>query len=143
MTRSASEELIIYADGGISPKAAGVGIVASNGNGRIVSLANRTLPQMTNNEAEYAALVMALELAAQLRSQSVEIRLDSEVVVYQMIGRFAVNSAKLKPWHRKACALARAVPSLSFTHIRREENLLADALAAEAIAGRRWRMRQS
>jgi ribonuclease HI len=94
---------------------------------------------MTSGEAEYAGLMLALEIAAQRDAEEVEVRLDSEVVVYQMIGRFAVNSARLKPCHQQACRLARALPRVRYSHVPREQNAIADALAAEAAAGRLWR----
>ncbi len=141
MSHPAKTRLIIFADGAISPDRAGAGIVARNADGHVILLANQILPPLTCQEAEYAGLVLALEVAAQLNAQAVEIRLDSEVVVNQMIGRFAVNSATLKPWHRKACELARSVRRLSYTHIPRRKNGIAHALAAEAVAGRRWTTR--
>lgn len=134
----AGKMLVIYADGGISPKRCGAGVVARDDSGVIAFAANRSLPRMTNNEAEYAALVMALEMAARHRAAEVEMRMDSEVVVNQMIGRFAVNSPKLKPWHRRACAVARRVPTVRYVHVRREQNGVANALAAEAVQGRAW-----
>jgi ribonuclease HI len=129
---------VIYADGAISPERAGAGIVMCGESGHVILLANRMLPRLTNNEAEYAALIMALEVAVQQSAQTVEVRLDSEVVVYQMAGRFAVNSATLKSWHMQACDRARRVPHLTYTHIPRTQNGVAHALAAEAVAGRRW-----
>lgn len=134
------EHLILYADGSIQPERAGAGVVAVNQLGIVVFVANRTLPPMTNNEAEYAGLMLALETAIGLGGQFVEIRLDSEVVVYQMIGRFSVNSAALKRCHQQACALARALAKVRYTHIPREYNSIADALATEASAGREWKM---
>src|SRR5438445_301990 len=92
--------LIVYADGAINDSAAGAGAVVQDEHGEVLALGNRTLSRMTNNEAEYAGLILGLEmavsLAAQIRAAQVEVRLDSEVVVYQMVGRFAVNSAALK-----------------------------------------------
>ena len=131
-------QLVIYADGGISPSRAGAGIVVQNELGHVVLVANRTLKPMTNTEAEYYGLIMALETAKRLPAQKIEVRLDSEVVVYQMAGKFAVRSATLKPLHRRACELARALPAVSYTHVPREQNLVANALAGEAVAGRRW-----
>jgi ribonuclease HI len=132
--------LVIYADGAIQPERSGAGVIAVNRMDRIVVVANRVLPPMTNNEAEYAGLVLALETAVSLGAQFVEIRLDSEVVVYQMIGRFSVNSPALKRWHQQACVLARELPTVRYTHIPREKNTMADALATEAAAGRQWYM---
>jgi len=73
-----------------------------------------------------------------LKTQFAEIRLDSEVVVSQMIGRFSVNSATLKQWHQQACLLARSLTRVRYVHIPRELNGIADALAVEASAGRQW-----
>lgn len=134
------EHLLIYADGSIQPERSGAGMVALDQWGAVVYIANRSLPPMTNNEAEYAGLVLALEAAIALGGQFVEVRLDSEVVVYQMIGRFAVNSAALKRWHQQACVLARSLVKVRYTHVPREHNVIADALATEASAGRKWRM---
>jgi ribonuclease HI len=134
------EHLLLYADGSIQPERSGAGMVALDQWGAVVYIANRSLPPMTNNEAEYAGLVLALEAAIALGGQFVEVRLDSEVVVYQMIGRFAVNSAALKHCHQQACVLARSLAKVRYTHIPREYNGIADALATEASAGRKWRM---
>lgn len=136
--RGGSRKVVILTDGAITPERAGAGAVAHDEQGFLLALANRVLPRMTNNEAEYAGLMLALEIAVSLKRSPVEICMDSEVVVYQMIGRFAVNSPALKVWHRKACVLARTIPGLSYRCIPREQNRLADALAADVIAGRLW-----
>lgn len=140
MTTVSYEHLLIFADGSIQRDRAGAGIVALDQWGGVVYMANRSLPPMTNNEAEYAGLVLALEAAAALGGQYLEVRLDSEVVVYQMIGRFAVNSPALRSWHQRACVLARLMTKVRYTHIPREYNAVADALATEASAGRKWQM---
>lgn len=134
------EHLLLYADGSIQPERAGAGVVAVDQWGSVVYIGNRPLPPMTNNEAEYAGLTLALEAAIALGGQFIEVRLDSEVVVYQMIGRFAVNSAALKRCHQQACVLARSLAKVRYTHIPREYNGIADALATEASAGRKWKM---
>jgi probable phosphoglycerate mutase len=124
---------------GMSPQQAGVGVVVQNPLGEVVLVANRTFSQpMTNTEAEYLGLMMALEVAQRYNQHVIEIRMDNEVVVYQMVGRFAVRSQALKPLHRKACELARRLNRVMYTHVPREQNLVANALAGEAVAGRRW-----
>jgi len=135
-------DLILYADGATARDRAGAGAIALTRRREVVALQNRTLPLMTNNEAEYGGLLLALEIATTLGGQTVEIRLDSEVVVGQMAGRWAVNSPKLKLPHQQACALARAIPHITYKHVRRELNEIADALATEAAAGRLWRSYQ-
>jgi hypothetical protein len=55
-----------------------------------------------------------------------------------MTGRCAVHSPALKRWHLQACAAAQQFTRIRYTHIPRELNALADALASEASFGRRW-----
>lgn len=138
MTPNHGGSLVIYADGSTVPGSSGAGIVVLDTLGNLIRVVNQPLPEMTNNEAEYAALSLALKTAEQLGADVVEVRLDSEVVVGQMKGRFAVNSPKLRECHWVACDLARRFPRVRYRHIPREQNVLADALATEASAGRRW-----
>jgi len=64
------DHLILYADGSIQPDQAGAGMIALDKWGGIVYVANRVLQPMTNNEAEYAGLVLALETAGCLKPNS-------------------------------------------------------------------------
>jgi ribonuclease HI len=131
------KQLIAYCDGGIGDQktGAGAGVVIRDEAGEIIALVKRSLPPMTNNEAEYAALVLALEALKRYRPHRVRIYLDSEVVVGQMQGRFRINSAALRRWHSQACRLVRRFKSVTFEHIPRDANRLADALANEALTG--------
>jgi len=133
-----NHQLIIYADGAVQKTRAGIGAVVTTPDKHILQVMNRTLAVMTNNEAEYEGLLLALQLGCAWDVMSIEIRLDSEVVVNQMMGRFAVNSPALKRLHQQACADARQFVRVTFTHIPRELNALADALASEASFGREW-----
>ncbi len=133
--------VIFQADGAITPHAAGAGAIAYDEHGILLMIGNRTLAPMTNNEAEYAGLLLVLEIAEPFRALPIEIRMDSEIVVYQMRGRFAVNSPALKVLHRQACALATHFRALSYVHVPREQNRMADALAADAVAGRLWTLK--
>jgi len=106
--------------------------VARGEDGRILDLAWEELPNMTNNEAEYAGLIVGLKLARRLNVQEAVCVLDSEVVIGQMEGRFSINSARLREWHGKACAAAREVPAVRYRLVPREWNRLADGLAGQA-----------
>ena len=132
------DTLIAYADGAIGHENenTGVGAVLIDGKGRVLALGNRQLEEMTNNEAEYAGLVLALEIAARARPRMLRVFLDSAVVVGQMTGRCAVRSPGMKKWHMRACHAARKLRRVTYQHIPRERNMLADALANEALNGR-------
>lgn len=134
--RKRPRQLTVYCDGGIGDdgRGTGLGVVIRDERNGIVGLVKQGLPPMTNNEAEYAALVLALQtVQRQFRPRKLQVFMDSEVVVGQMIGRFSVRSAGLKQWHSRACRLARGFKEISYHHIPRDANRLADALANEAL----------
>ncbi len=129
--------LIAYADGAIGDgaSATGVGAILLDEQGQIVRWGNRKLERMTNNEAEYAGLMLALELAAPMKPQHLCVYLDSAVVVGQMNGECGVHAQSLRPWHRRACHAARRLRRVTYHHVPRLRNRLADALANEALQG--------
>lgn len=138
--RPGGKAVTVYTDGSITPQKAGAGAIVLDAKGAVVRFQNRILPLMTSGEAEYAGLILGLELALDAGAVVVEMRMDSEVVVHQMTGHYAVNSPRLKSMHWQACDLARQFANVAYLHIPRELNSLADSLATEASAGREWRM---
>ena len=130
-----NKKLIVYADGAIKsdPAASGLGVIIKNERGEIMRWLSKTTGRLSCNEAEYAALIFALEEVRKYRPREVEFHLDSEVVVNQMKGLFQVHSPALKRLHARASRLARTIPRVTFIHVRRERNRLADALANEAV----------
>ncbi|MCP4429187.1 MAG: ribonuclease HI family protein [Chloroflexi bacterium] len=127
----------IHVDGAVSgTKNAGAAAVARSREGYFVGWLSRQLKTMTNNEAEYHAALLGLTLAHHLGIRIVEIISDSEVVVRQMQGQSRVLSRRLKPLHQEACSRIGYFDKVSFRHVVRDYNHLADALATEALAGR-------
>lgn len=137
MLRRGWRELVLFSDGatGATGEATGLGAVVRRPDGEIVAWATRRMGRMTNNEAEYAALLLGLEAARRFRPQKLRCFLDSEIVVGQMRGDSSVHSPGLRKWHTRACVAARSFPRVTFTHVPRERNRLADALANEALSG--------
>ncbi len=86
---------------------------------------------VTNNIAEYTAVLKALEIAASYGIQNIEIRSDSELVVKQLNGQYQVNDQGLKKLYNKAKKISKNFGSVLFTHIPRKQNLKADNLATE------------
>ena len=133
------QELSYYCDAAIDPlgRSSGVAVVVRNGTGQILDAASCSLEGMTNNEAEYEALILGLELALARGEGDATLLTDSQVVVGQMAGRFAVRDAKLAPRHERAWRLLAHLPQATVAFVPRERNRLADALAGEAMeAGR-------
>ena len=87
----------------------------------------------TNNVAEYMALVRRLEAAADLGLFRLTVFSDSELVVKQMNGEYRVKYPELIRLHKRARELRKEFVSVPIMHVRREDNLRADALCNEAL----------
>jgi ribonuclease HI len=105
-----SQKLMIYSDGGArgNPGPAAVAFVALNSNGETVKAGSCFIGVRTNNQAEYEALLLALEFAIETKTQEVVCHLDSELVTKQLNGDYAVKNDQLRQlWQkvqqRKAC----------------------------------------
>ena len=116
-----------------NPGPAAVGVVIEDVEGRTIYEASRALGVRTNNEAEYMALIVALEYLKEARAEEAEFRLDSELVVKQLKGEYRVKEPRLILLHARATMLLNAVRKHSIRHVRREKNARADALANEAL----------
>lgn len=135
------KRISIHVDGAVAgTRHAGAAAIARTAEGYFVGWLSKQMSAMTNNEAEYQATLLGLALARQLGAQIVEIVSDSEVIVRQMMGQSRVLSGRLKGLHQEACAAAGQFAQVSFRHVPREENHLADALATEALNGRTVQM---
>lgn len=95
------------------------------------------LGKTTNNQAEYTALVRALEHALRLgRGNRVVVHSDSELMVKQMNGEYRVKNAELRPLYDDACALRKEFTQpVRIVHVRREQNGRADELCNEVLDG--------
>jgi len=97
------------------------------------------LGRVTNNQAEYAALVKALERALALApGRPVVVHSDSELMVKQMRGEYKVKNEDLRDLYEQARRLAgRFAAGVTFRHVRREQNKRADELCNLALDGQR------
>jgi len=126
---------IVYTDGAArgNPGPAAIGIVVLDESGHTVYESSRTLGVHTNNEAEYMAIIAALQYLREVRAKEADFYLDSELVVRQLNGRYKVKEPRLQSLHGQATMLLNAVPSHTIRHVPRKENARADALANEAL----------
>jgi ribonuclease HI len=92
-----------------------------------------TLGTVTNNVAEYTALVRGLEAAADLGLKRINVFSDSELLVKQMNGEYRVKHPDLLPLYEDARGLVKEFESVSISHVRREHNKRADALCNEVL----------
>lgn len=127
--------LIYRVDGGSrgNPGPAGYGVVVSNPAGEIVARLHGSVGIQTNNYAEYSGLLAALRDAQTRGETQVKIYADSQLLVRQMQGRYAVKSPNLRPLYEDARRLAASFASFAMEHVYRDKNREADRLANLAM----------
>ena|SRR3990170_2963573 len=130
-----SGPLLVYTDGASrgNPGPSAIGAVVVDGDGRMLHQVSRRIGRATNNEAEYRAAIAGLEAALALGASRVELRLDSELVVRQLVGRYRVKNPRLMPLHHRILALRERFQEVVIRHVPRTENREADRLANLAL----------
>lgn len=138
MRPSSESPWILYTDGGSrgNPGPAGSGFVLFDSSGVTVCAEGHFLGEATNNRAEYDGLIRGLSSAVFHGCRSLEVRMDSELIVRQMTGRYRVKNEGLKGPFARAKALVDRLEHVDFVHVPREENTEADRLANEAMDAR-------
>ena len=126
---------LLWTDGGSrgNPGPAAYAYVLETEDGTVLDARGEAIGRATNNVAEYSALVAGLRRAAELGVSEVELRSDSELMVKQMRGEYRVKNKDLQGLFLDASRAARALGRVTYTHVRREHNELADRLVNEAL----------
>lgn len=101
--------------------------------GVTVCASGHYLGTTTNNRAEYDGLVRGLQAARSHGVTRLEVRMDSELIVRQMTGRYRVKNEGLKEAFAQSRALVNTFDEVRFVHVRRAENAEADRLANDAM----------
>jgi len=124
----------LYVDGASrgNPGPAGIGWVLLSGDG-ILTEGGKQVGTITNNQAEYEALIHGLEIASEYGFDELEIRSDSELVVKQVTGAWNTNDPDLREYRVRVHELLRNFEEWSLTHVPRELNERADKRANEAL----------
>lgn len=127
--------VIIHADGASlgNPGPAAIGATIKDDRGRILASISQRIGWATNNQAEYRAVIVALERATGLGVSRADIYLDSELIVRQLNGQYRVKNQSLKPLYHKLKQLQSQLDGFTITHIPRNENSEAHNLAALAL----------
>lgn len=130
-------DFTLSTDGGSrgNPGPSGAGAVIQDSSGMIIQEISEDLGTMTNNQAEYSALIFGLEALEKLDAAGTDIlvRMDSELIVQQLKGVYKVKNPGLKPMYDRAVALIDSLGGVSFQHVLRHLNKRADALVNAAI----------
>jgi ribonuclease HI len=139
---------MIYSDGGSrgNPGPAAIAFLIISENGHVLTVNSRYIGSHTNNQAEYKALIWALESAVALNAEEVICHLDSQLVVRQLTGEYSVKNSELKKLWNKIGELNRFFKKVSFVSVPRTNIQIqkADALVNEALDNEvRWRSEKS
>lgn len=128
----------LFTDGGArgNPGPSGAGAllyeVVSNTE-TLVAKTYKYLGKGTNNDAEYKALLLGLDLAVTNSAKVLTCYLDSELVVKQLKGEYKVKNARLKQLFDDVVSKKATFDSIFFVHVKRDKNSDADALVNLAI----------
>jgi ribonuclease HI len=127
MTKKQSEgknihkQLIIFSDGGArgNPGPAAIAFTIQSESGHVLTTSSRYIGLHTNNQAEYEALIAALESAAKLQAEEVVCHLDSELVTKQLNGEYAVKNQELRQSWLRVQELKRHFKQVRFINVSR------------------------
>ena len=133
------QEINIYTDGGSrgNPGPAAIGVWVETLNKKY----SETIGQATNNDAEYQALIFALKkvklLVGKQKAKSAKLNcfLDSELIVKQLNHQYKINAENTQRYFIEVWNLMLDYGEVNFTHVRREQNKIADSLVNQALDG--------
>ena len=125
----------LWTDGGArgNPGPAAFAYVLEAEDGTVLDARGESIGTATNNVAEYSALVAGLARAFAAGVSELDVRSDSELMVKQMRGEYRVKNRDLQSLFLDASRAARQIGRVTYTHVRRDHNELADRLVNEAL----------
>jgi ribonuclease HI len=131
------DKVIVNVDGGArgNPGPAAIAAVVQDVDGQVLQERGEAIGRATNNVAEYRALLLGIELAAELGAGRLELVGDSELIVRQVEGKYKVKDAALRELHTQVKQALEPFEGWSIRHVRREQNAEADRLVNEALDG--------
>jgi len=137
MSESVLPHWTLRCDGGSrgNPGPGALAYVLLDPRSREVEARGEALGVVTNNVAEYQALIAGLEAAARHEVGRLVVCLDSELVVRQLRGEYRVKHPGLKELHRKAMAAAGKIGHVRYREVPREQNARADRLVNDTLDG--------
>ena len=126
-----------FSDGGArgNPGPAAIGVVICDPSGNVVKEDAECIGEMTNNKAEYRAMLKALEMAKTLNAKKLLCHGDSELIIFQLQGRYRIKDAQLKTLAEKVKSAASAFEAVTWKQVPREHPMIsrADKLLNQAL----------
>lgn len=125
----------LFTDGGSrgNPGPSATGVVILDMEDNVVKKSSKYLGITTNNQAEYRALLQGLDEVLSLGVEELSVYMDSELIVKQITGIYKIKNAELLPLYQKIKKLGEDFTKISFTHVPRAMNKLADGMVNECL----------
>jgi ribonuclease HI len=129
-----ADKVKVHCDGGSrgNPGPSALGVVISTLKDEVIEEFGEYLGTQTNNYAEYSAVVAALVKLSDMKLTEADFYLDSELIVKQLNGIYRVKNPGMIELNSKVKELAKGM-NLTFTHVYREDNKLADAMVNQVL----------
>ena len=137
-------KIVIYTDGGSrgNPGPAAIGVIFTDEKGKVIKEYAEKIGRATNNEAEYEAVIFALQKAKllfgkrKIKTMEVEVKLDSEFVAKQLNGKYKILDRRIEQLFLKTWNLKIEFEKVKFIHILRNKNIEADRLVNQALGSK-------
>lgn len=131
----APKQVKLYTDGGSrgNPGPSATGYALLDQNNEVIVKKGEYIGITTNNQAEYKALLFGLKEAKRLGVTVVNVFMDSQLIVNQMTGAYKIRNEDLLPIYKEIKLLIENFDQVTFTHVPRELNKLADSMVNEAL----------
>jgi ribonuclease HI len=134
-------KIVIYTDGGSrgNPGPAAIGVILTNERGKMIKEYAEKIGRATNNEAEYEAVIFALQKAKllfgkrKIKTMNIEVKTDSEFVTKQLNGQYKILDRKIEQLFLKTWNLRVGLGKVKFTYVPRNKNIEADRLVNQAL----------
>jgi mutator protein MutT len=132
---TSQDTITIFSDGGSrgNPGPSAAGYVILDSTQTVIAQGGEYLGITTNNQAEYHGVRLGLEKAIALKYRRVEFKLDSMLVVNQMKGFYKIKNRELWPIHERIRELMKQFDKVTFNHVMREFNQLADGMVNKTL----------
>lgn len=134
-TSSIMTHVIAYSDGGSrgNPGPSASGFVIMDQPDHVIDEGGMYLGITTNNQAEYHGVRLGLERSLELGAKTVDFRIDSLLVVNQMNGVYKIKNRELWPINERIRELVGRFDKVTFSHVKREFNQLADGMVNKIL----------
>src|SRR5262245_15010299 len=105
-----------FSDGGArgNPGPAAIGVVICDSHGKVVRENAECIGEMTNNKAEYRAMLKAMEMAKALKASKLLCHGDSELIIFQLQGLYRIKDVQLKALAEKVKSAAKSFEEVTW-----------------------------